>query len=254
MDLPKLTIYDFRNIESFQKLQRNFLEQDFHYQQDVPYPKINYKEDFYIVYPEYYCVQSGRDYIDEYTTEKYYFYKNYLKQALKSLSSDYIVEFYSELREDYMDNVKQRKNHILKKRTEVRNIFDNLNQFDFLEKEIYNELHAQLFEIERVVSNDALTNEKEYKIDKIALKNWNRTDLITLFYYLRQEGAIEDVSDIKLGNFIEKNFCVEEEGEVETLLRINKKLSGVKTGVNPVKKAIKRLQDFFSKIDIESQD
>jgi len=62
------------------------------------------------------------------------------------------------------------------------------------------------------------------------------------------------VSDIKLRNFIEKNLCVEEEGEVETLLRINKKLSGVKTGVNPVKKAIKRLQDFFSKIDIESQD
>ena len=176
MDLPILTIYDFRDIESFQKLQRDFLEQDYNYLQDFPYPKINYKEDFYIEYPEPYTIQSGRNYIDSYTTERYYFYKNYLKPALKSLSSDYIVEFYSELREDYIDDAKQRKNHILKQRTEVRNIFDNLNQFDFLEKEIYNELYAQLFEIERVVSNDALTNEKEYKIDKIALKNWNRTD------------------------------------------------------------------------------
>jgi len=47
---------------------------------------------------------------------------------------------------------------------------------------------------------------------------------------------------------------VEETGEVENLIRINKKLSGVKTGVFPVKKAIKRLQNFFSEIEIESQD
>jgi|SRR5690606_2517002 len=255
MILPQLTIYDFENIDTFKQLQRKFLLEDFHYDPQEPYLKeIDYKGDFYIGIAEPYSVKVGKNYVDNYTIEKYYFQKDYLKSAIKSLATEYVSDFYYELRENYMDDVKQRKNHILKKHTEVRNISDNLKQFNFLDNEICNELHVQLFEIERIVSNDALTNVKEYKIDKIALKNWNRTDLITLFYYLRQEGAIEDMSDIKLGNFIEKNFCVEEAGEVENLLRINKKLSGVKTGVFPVKKAIKRLQNFFSKIEIESQD
>jgi|SRR5690554_1379870 len=130
MDLPKLTIYDFENINTFKQLQRKFLLEDFYYDlQELYLKKIDYKEDFYIGVAEPYSIKVGKNYVDNYNIEKFYFYKDYLKPALKSLATNYVSDFYLELREDYIDNTKERKKFILLERKNVGNIFDNLKQF-----------------------------------------------------------------------------------------------------------------------------
>lgn len=251
MNLPQLTICDFENIDAFKQLQRKFLLEDFHYDPQEPYLKeIDYKGDFYIGIAEPYSVKVGKNYVDNYTIEKYYFQKNYLKSVIKSLATEYVEDFYYELREDYMDDVKQRKNHILKKHTEVRNISDNLNQFNFLDKEIYYELLAQFLDIEKAIHNPTLTNDKVFKADRLTLKGWNETDLVTFFSFLRSQKVIDFISDAELGRFLERNFCVERKnGEVSFLDSLNKRLNDIKNTNKLNDRSEKRLYNLFQKIN-----
>jgi len=250
MNLPELTIYDFENIDTFKQLQRKFLSEDFHQQQDIPYPQINYKEDFYIGVAEPYEVKAGKGYIDNYTIEKYYFQKDYLKSAIKSLATEYVSDFYYELRENYLDNTKERKKYILLERKNVASISDNLNQFDFLDKEIYYELLAQFLDIEKAIHNPTLTNDKVFKADRLTLKGWNETDLVTFFSFLRSQKVIDFISDAELGRFLERNFCVEREnGEVSFLDNLNKRLNDIKNTNKLNDRSEKRLYNLFQKFN-----
>jgi len=185
-------------------------------------------------------------------TEKHYFYQSYLIYIIKQISANYLQDFYDCIREDLLDSQKERRKFLNDEKKRIASIIDNIDQFNFIDFRLFTELKSQLLQIEIAVNSPTLYNDKYIGADRIKLEGWNKIDMIALFYFLRQEGVIENVSDIKLGHFIERFFCIENNNEFEELNEINKKISGIKKQDVTISKSTERIRKFFKNIDLKT--
>lgn len=241
----------FVNEQSFIDLQINFLKQDFFYQMDpepIPFERSLRKEDFYI--NEQKPLPHSQDPNGtSYTTKKKYFFEEHLIDVISNLSTNYLEDFYDYIREDLLDDQKQRRKFLNDEKKRIDFIFQNINQFEFIGLRKLNELKAQLIEIEKAVHSPTLYNDKHLKLDRLTLNGWNETDLVTFFHFLRKEKVIDFISDGELGKFLERNFCVvNDNDEISSLERLNKKLNDFKNVNRMNDKSLKRLRNLFEKI------
>lgn len=248
--MEKAIIEYFKNHDEFIKLQLHFLKQDYVYQSGPEYftiEKVLNKEDFFI--EKEFIVPDPKDqysYLTEYIKE--YFYKDYLPNIISKLSEDYLEGFYDYIREDYIDNQKERRKFLIEQRKYVESYYENLNQFSFLDNNLINALKIQIIEIQKVLNSPVLYNDKLLKGDKLSLIGWNETDLVTFFNFLRAQKVIDFLSDVELGRFLERNFCVEnQDGQVMTLDSLNKRLNDLKNVNKLNDRSEKRLSDLFKK-------
>ncbi|MBA5791533.1 hypothetical protein H1R17_12785 [Flavobacterium sp. xlx-214] len=242
----------FTNEQSFIELQIDFLKEDFRYQMNPEYfpkfEKILIKEEFSI--EDQVPLPHKEDPNGfSYDLQKRFFYKDFLPSIIKKLSSNFLEDFYNYIREDLLESQKERHKFLNEQKKFIANIFDNINQFDFIEFSLFTELKSQLLQIEIAVSSPTLYNDKYLKNDKLALHSWNETDLVTFFHFLRTHKVIDFISDGELGRFLERNFCVEnDDGEVLSLDSLNKRLNDLKNTNKLNDRSEKRLSDLFKKI------
>jgi len=241
----------FRDIESFIDLQVEFTKEDFIYLNN---PEISHlvkrefiSEDFYI--QDQVPLSHKEDPTGlSYGFEKRYFYKNHLPYVIKRISFDYLEGFYDHIREELLEDQKKRRKFLDEEKKHIASIFENINQFNFLESSVFNELKAQIIEIEKAIHSPTLYNDKFLKADKLTLKGWKEQDLLIFFNFLREQKVIDfKVSDVDLGRFLERNFCVEKDEEISILESLNKKLNEIKNGKKFTLKSEIRLQRLFQK-------
>lgn len=242
----------FKDIDSFIDLQHDFQKQDYHYDMN---PEFNpgfekglIKEEFSInnrVYAPY----EEDPYNTSFTIEKFYFYKDFLPRTISQISSNFLQDFYSYIREDLLEDQKERRKFLNEQKKSVSKIFENINQFDFIGFSLFNELQAQIIEIEKAVHSPTLYNDKYLKADKLSLIGWKEQDLLMFFNFLRKEKVISpSVTDVDLGLFLERNFCVEKDDEVTSLENLNKKLHDFTSGIKKTYKTEVRLKRLFNKL------
>ena len=243
----------FRDIESFIDLQVEFTKEDFIYLNN---PEISHlvkrkfiSEDFYI--QDQVPLSHKEDPTGlSYGFEKRYFYKDHLPYVIKRISFDYLEGFYDHIREELLEDQKKRRKFLDEEKKHIASIFENINQFNFLESSVFNELKAQIIEIEKAIHSPTLYNDKFLKADKLTLKGWNETDLVTFFNFLRNQNVIDFISDAELGRFLERNFCVErEDSEISFLDSLNKRLNDIKNTNKLNDRSEKRLYNLFQKIN-----
>src|SRR5690554_3094302 len=241
----------FRDIESFIDLQVEFTKEDFIYLNN---PEISHlvkrkfiSEDFYI--QDQVPLSHKEDPTGlSYGFEKRYFYKDHLPYVIKRISFDYLEGFYDHIREELLEDQKKRRKFLDEEKKHIASIFENINQFNFLESSVFNELKAQIIEIEKAIHSPTLYNDKFLKADKLTLKGWKEQDLLIFFNFLREQKVIDfKVSDVDLGRFLERNFCVEKDEEISILESLNKKLNEIKNGKKFTLKSEIRLQRLFQK-------
>src|SRR5690606_34477085 len=190
-----------------------------------PYKRILLTEDFSI------SEQIPLPYSEDpngisYDIHNIFFYKTFLPAKIKRLSDDFLYDFYNYIREELLENQKERRKFLNEQKIRVASVIDNIDQFNFIDFRLFTELKSQLCQIEFAVNSPTLFNDKYLKVDKLALHNWNETDLVTFFHFLRTQKVIDFVSDAELGRFLERNFCVEnDDGEVSSLDSLNKRLN-----------------------------
>ena len=246
----------FKDIDSFIELQHDFQKQDYHHDLDPKFDpgfvNVVIKEEFSInskVYTRY----EEDPHNTSFTIEKYYFYKDFLPRTISKISSNFLKDFYNYIREELLESQKERRKFLNEQKKRVASIIDNIEQFNFIDFRLFTELKSQLCQIEIAINSPTLYNDKYIGADRIKLEGWNKIDMIALFYFLRQEGAIENVSDIKLGHFIERFFCVEQNDKFEELAEINKKISGIKKQDVTISKSTERIREFFKNIDLKPE-
>ena len=239
----------FVDKESFIDLQIDFLKQDFFYsmnQDDLPpYKRILLTEDFSI------SEQIPLPYSEDpngisYDTHNIFFYKTFLPAKIKRISYNFLEHFYDYIREELLESQKDRRKFLNEQKKRVASVIDNIDQFNFIDFRLFTELKSQLCQIEFAVNSPTLFNDKYLKVDKLALHNWNETDLVTFFHFLRTQKVIDFVSDAELGRFLERNFCVENDDvEVSSLDSLNKRLNDLKNENKINDRSEKRLSDLF---------
>lgn len=244
---PIKKINFFKSIDSFVDLQIQFLEQNLAYDEYNSIKRFLQKEDFYILEEATEPVVNDKFSFNS-TIQPFYFYKDFLPKIISDLSKEFLSDFYKELREDYLESQKDRRKFLNDKKKLVASIIDNLNQFEFMEFSLFTELKSQLCQIEIAVNSPALYNDKPSKMDKLSLIGWKEQDLLMFFNFLRKEKIIDiNVTDADLGNFIERNFCVEKDEVVSSLERLNKKLNYLYSGKKDTVKSEIRLRRLFNK-------
>lgn len=246
----------FVDKESFIDLQIDFLKQDFFYsmnQDDLPpYKRILLTEDFSI------SEQIPLPYSEDpngisYDTHNIFFYKTFLPAKIKRLSDDFLYDFYNYIREELLENQKERRKFLNEQKKRVASVIDNIGQFNFIDFRLFTELKSQLCQIEFAVNSPTLFNDKFLKVDKLAFKGWKEQDLLLFFTFLKEQKVISpSVTDADLGLFLERNFCVEKDDEVTELDNLNKNLSYFASGNKKTYKAEVRLKRLFDKFNINS--
>ncbi|MEG0984219.1 hypothetical protein [Algoriella sp.] len=246
----------FIDRESFIDLQIDFLKQDFFYsmnQDDLPpFKRILLTDDFSI------SEQIPLPYSEDpngisYDTHNIFFYKTFLPAKIERISHNFLEDFYNYIREELLEDQKERRKFLDKQKKRVASVIDNIDEFNFIDFRLFTELKSQLCQIEIAINSPTLYNDKYIGADRIKLEGWNKIDMIALFYFLRQERAIENVSDIKLGHFIERFFCIEENDKFQELAEINKKISGIKKQDVTISKSTERIRKFFKNIDLKPE-
>lgn len=242
----------FVDKESFIDLQIDFLKQDFVYSMNSElfpgFERILRKEDFYIE-EQIPLPQSEDPNGISFSMQKLYFYETYLATVISKLSSNYLNDFYNYIREDLLEDQRKRRKFLNDEKKRISLIYDNIEQFNFINIRLFTEIKAQLIEIEKALHSPTLYNDKYLKADKLTLHNWNETDLVTFFHFLRSQKVIDFISDAELGRFLERSFCVENnDGEVSSLDSLNKKLNDLKNVNRLSDKSTKRLRAIFEKI------
>lgn len=241
----------FINQESFIDLQIDFLKQDHYYKMDSEVfgnlQREFRKEDFYI--QEQVPSSSGKEpHGYSYEFNKVYFYKNYLGNIINQLTQNYLNDFYDYIREDLLESQRDRRKFLNEEKKRIATIIDNLDQFNFIDFRLFTELKGQLLQIEIAVNSPTLYNDKYIKLEKLALHNWNETDLVTFFNFLRTQKVIDFISDAELGRFLERNFSVENDnGEVTSFESLNKRLNDLKNVNKLNDRSEKRLTELFKK-------
>ncbi len=205
------------------------------------------KDDFFItVQVPSQSSSNAKDLTIEFS--KRYFYESHLPLVVKRLVTDYLEDFYNYIREDLLENQKERRKFLTDQKKYISSIFENINQFEFIGLSLLNELKAQIIEIEKAVHSPTLYNDKYLKQDKLTLHNWNETDLVTFFHFLRTQKVIDYIPDVELGRFLERNFCVENESEeASSLDNLNKRLNDYKNVNKLNDRSVKRLSELFKK-------
>lgn len=242
----------FVDKESFIDLQIDFLKQDFVYSMNSElfpgFERVLRKDDFYI--EEQIALPQSEDPNGiSFIMQNVYFYETYLGTLISKLSSNYLNDFYNYIREDLLEDQRKRRKFLNDEKKRISLIYDNIEQFNFINIRLFTEIKAQLIEIEKALHSPTLYNDKYLKADKLTLHNWNETDLVTFFHFLRSQKVIDFISDAELGRFLERSFCVENnDGEVSSLDSLNKKLNDLKNVNRLSDKSTKRLRAIFEKI------
>src|SRR5690606_28254059 len=117
----------FVDKESFIDLQIDFLKQDFFYsmnQDDLPpYKRILLTEDFSI------SEQIPLPYSEDpngisYDIHNIFFYKTFLPAKIKRLSDDFLYDFYNYIREELLENQKERRKFLNEQKIRVASVID----------------------------------------------------------------------------------------------------------------------------------
>lgn len=247
----------FKSTDHFIHLQINFLKQDYIYQlspESYSIKNILRKDEFYI--EKEFVIPDPNDqysYLTEYKKEL--FYKDYLPTVISKIAEDYLGDFFNKIREDHIEDQKNRRKYLSEEKNSVNQIFENLDQFNFIGVGLVNELKIQIIEIEKVLKSPVLFNDKYIKIDKLTLTGWKEQDLLLFFTFLKEQKVISPkVTDADLGMFLERNFCVEKDDVVTELDKLNKSLSFFASGNKKTYKAEVRLKRLFDKFNINSSD
>jgi len=241
----------FVDKESFIDLQIDFLKQDFVYNMNselfTGFERVLRKEDFYIE-EQIPLPQSEDPNGISFLMQKLYFYETYLTTVISKLSSNYLNDFYNYIREDLLEDQRKRRKFLNDEKKRISLIYDNIEQFNFINIRLFTEIKAQLIEIEKALHSPTLYNDKYLKFEKLALTGWKEQDLLMFFNFLRTEKVIDkNVTDADLGLFLERNFCVEKDDVATSLDNINKKLHDFNTGIKKTHKTEVRLKRLFDK-------
>src|SRR5690606_2798813 len=111
-----------------------------------------------------------------------------------------------------LEDQKKRRKFLNDEKKRISLIYDNIEQFNFINIRLFTEIKAQLIEIEKALHSPTLYNDKYLKFEKLALIGWKEQDLLMFFNFLRTEKVIDkNVTDADLGLFLERNFCVEKD-------------------------------------------
>lgn len=254
--MKSLYIDYFINEQSFIDLQIDFLKKDHYYKMDPEvlgnFQREFRKEDFYI--QEQVPSSNGKEpHGYSYEFNKVYFYKNYLGYIINQLTQNYLNYFYDYIREDLLENQKDRRKFLNEEKKRIASILDNINQFDFIDFRLFTELKGQLLQIEIAVNSPTLYNDKYLKETKLELVGWKEQDLLLFFTFLKEQNIIKPkITDADLGLFLERNFCVEKDDVVTELDNLNKNLSYFASGKKDTYKAQVRLKRLFDKFNINS--
>lgn len=239
----------FVDKESFIDLQIDFLKQDFLYDEDCfpPFKRILLTEDFCI------SEQIPLPYSEDpngisYDTHNIFFYKTFLPAKIKRISYDFLEHFYDYIREELLESQKDRRKFLNEQKKRIGSVIDNIDQFNFIDFRLFTELKSQLLQIEIAINSPTLYNDKYLKVDKLSFKGWKEQDLLMFFTFLRKENVISpSVTDVDLGLFLERNFCVEKDDVVTTLDDLNRSLHDFKSGIKKTHKTEVRLKRLFNK-------
>lgn len=252
--MKSLLIDYFKDKDSFIDLQLDFLRKDCHdaYKVTGQLTRVLSKEDFFRHEHSFVPSKTFKegDYADDYVSIiKVYFYRDYLPQLIKDISSNYLEDFYLYIRDYLIDDAKARRKFLYEQKKFLSNIYDDIEQFNFIEPSVFNELKAQIIEIEKAVNLPTLNNDKYLKSERLALIGWKEQDLLVFFNFLREQNVISPkVTDMDLGIFLERCFCVEKDDEVSSLDSLNKKLNYIKSGKKDIHKSEVRLKRLFDKL------
>src|SRR5690606_27612568 len=213
----------------------------------IPFERSLRKEDFYI--NEQKPLPHSQDPNGtSYTTTKKYFFEEHLIDVISNLSTNYLDDFYHYIREDLLEDQKQRRKFLNDEKKRISLIYDNIEQFNFINIRLFTELKSQLVQIEIAVNSPTLYNDKYLKVDKLSFKGWKEQDLLLFFTFLKEQKIISpSVTDADLGLFLERNFCVEKDDVVSELDGLNKNLSYFASGKKSTHKAQVRLKRLFDK-------
>lgn len=249
--MKKLSIDDFKNLDNFTKLQKNFMSEDFviHLTGSVNFPiKALVKEDFYITFQSIDEI-SEEGHIISTKIEKYYFYKDYLTIEIPELSKRYEEQITDTITKYYLADSKERRNYVFEQRHNLNKLYRQVDDFSFINNNLFESLKSEITKALEFIYDDSLVDKEISRMGKIVV-NVPEIDLINIMMKLADEGFIKVYNDVELANIIENNFYIFEGKDIENkpIKNCYKKINGFRNKTKPNYKSLDRIRELFSKI------
>jgi len=180
----------FKNKQTYLKLQNYFSSKDFY--NGMTNTVVNdteiIKEDFSI--SEQRGIYNEDSILVDTEMIPRYFQKDYLSLKVKEIYQDFSSQVEYSIRRNYLGEIKERKNYILFLRSEINEILENIEQFNFLIPEVYESLFDQISKCSTLINDNKFLEANIFDIGKIKVK-MNKYDFITLMMALRKNDLIE---------------------------------------------------------------
>src|SRR5690606_25098715 len=248
-----VSMEDFNNYESFRKLQTRFIDKCYSRSYgDTPTLPEDYRNDFRII------LQTVRDDFDgnweevglQMVQKDFYFIADYLNAEIPKLSERYINQVKDNISKYYLADEKERKNYILLQRHQINNLYENIEDYNFIGEELLQKLKSEIIKALEFIYDDSLVEEELTNLGKIPI-NMPEIDFINVMMQLADNSFIKVYNDVELANIIQNKFTIYKgkDQENKPIKNCYKKINGYRNGSKPNYKSLERIRELFKKFN-----
>lgn len=239
------SILDFKNEDTFLALQNRFLNYD---ERSPGLPSESLisnivKIDFEIIYKHMTSYENQ-------TYHTIYFYKDFLSKKIPLIADQEIKNINLEIEKSFKYKLLECKLYLDEKLKALKDLNLILSKTKLVEQDLkvllLNENEKIIEFIYTIDVGDQITNQS----NKIRLR-LSRSEIIGLFFLLKQKGITESIYDNELGKLIENSFeyYSEKDKAFKEITLANKLLSSFKNGDKPITTVAESLKNLLSDED-----
>lgn len=236
------SILDFKNEDAFLALQNRFLNYDERLTGLTPELLLSSikRMDFEIIY------KQMKSYEDE-AYDTIYFYKDFLPKKIAFIADQEIRNITLEVEKSFKYKSPECKLYLDKKLEVLKDLNLILSKTELVKEDLKIALLNENDKIIEFIYNHEIWDSIINHSNKIKLK-LSRSEIICLFFLLKQKGLTESKYDSELGRLIENSFEYYSEADdcYKEITLANKLLASFKNGDKPITKAAESLKNLFS--------
>lgn len=199
-------------------------------------------DDFEIIYKDF-----DENNIEDYKT--IWFEKDFLFNEVNLIAQKFIEKFEIRIENEFLYKKEEKAAFVNIKLQRINDLDQQLNEFDYLSKEIISLLHEQLTIISNyIIANYIIAN---YSNENKIKFNLSQTELILLMLVLRENKIINENHNNSLGQWIEKTFLVynSDANQFVEVKNAAKKISDFIGGNKTSTYALNTLSKIFSQVN-----
>ena len=236
------SILDFKNEDTFLALQNRFLNYDERSPGLAPELLLLSikRTDFKIIYKQMISYE-------EQTYHTIYFYKDFLPKKIAFIADQEIRNINLEIEKSFKYKSSECKLYLDEKLKVLKDLDLILSKTELVKEDIKFLLLNENEKIIEFIYNHEIWDKVINHSNKIKLR-LSRSEIICLFFLLKQKGLTESKYDSELGKLIENSFeyYSEADGSYKEITLANKLLASFKNGDKSITTAAERLKNLLS--------